>query len=190
MKLFDKLKYWSLGKKYQTCALNEEYLSCCALAIGVHGAHERIVELKKDDFFKEYPENIDACSEFYNQSFNEVLKHLEDLEKHHLKLLTTISSTTLQQMVYSNELTVFDELLGNMDISEEIHNELSAILHQRNKRKQQTGISENTGHIKMLLPFTFYLFQLTLRKVLLPELLPVVLSPASPKSKHSQGFLH
>ncbi len=148
VKLLDKLKHWSLGKKYQAYVLNEEYLSCCALAIGVLGARERLAELGKDDFFKEYPEGLAACGEFYNVSLNAILKRLDKLERNHLGLLTTISSTTLQQMVYSNELTAIDELLENMEISERIHSNLAAFFRQRitenSKRVYQKIIEDGT----------------------------------------------
>jgi len=131
MNFINRFRNWSFGKKHQAYILNQEYLSCCALAIGVLGARERLAELKKDDFFKDYPMGIEACGKFYDRSFNELLQRLKHLEENHLELLSTISSTTLQEMVYSNELTVIDELLENMEVSEEIHDELSAMFHQR-----------------------------------------------------------
>lgn len=130
-KLLDKLKYWIYGKKYHAYVLNQEYLSCCALAIGVQGARKRIAELKRDDFFKDYPEGLKICDGFYDKSFTEVLKRLKNLEKKHLKLLATISSTTLQQMLYSNELAVIDELLKNEEISERIYADLSIFFHRQ-----------------------------------------------------------
>lgn len=131
LRLLDRLKHWSCGRKYQAYILNEEYLTCCALAIGVLSARGRLAELGKDDFFKDYPESLEACGEFYNRSLNEVLKRLEKLEANHPDLLTTISSTTLQQMVYSNELTAIDDLLENMEISERIHRDLTVFFQQR-----------------------------------------------------------
>jgi Na+:H+ antiporter len=130
-KLMEKIKHWSFGKKYKAYLLNEEYLSYCTLAIGILVARERLAELKKDDFFKDYPEGIKVCDDFYKGNIDKVLKRVKIFRKNNLKLLATISATTLQEMVYSNELTVIDELLENMEISEEIHDELSGIFRQR-----------------------------------------------------------
>ena len=60
-----------------------------------------------------------------------MLKRVKIFRENNLKLLATISATTLQEMVYSNELTVIDELLENMEVSEEIHDELSGMFHQK-----------------------------------------------------------
>ena len=131
MQFINQLKHWSWGRKNLAYNFYEEYLVCCALAIGVLGARERLKELEDDDFFKDYPDTLKACEEFYSQSFKAVLERLEKLENNHLELLLTISSTTLQQMVYSNELNAIDELLENQEISENIHSELSAFFHKR-----------------------------------------------------------
>ncbi|MCK4981651.1 MAG: hypothetical protein KAS17_01945, partial [Victivallaceae bacterium] len=108
-----------------------EYLSYCTLAIGILAARERLAELKKDDFFKDYHEGIKLCDDFYEGNMEKILKRVKIFRANNVELLATISATTLQEMVYSNELTVIDELLENMEISEEIHDELSGMFHQR-----------------------------------------------------------
>jgi Na+:H+ antiporter len=138
-KLIEKIKHWSFGKKYKAYLLNEEYLSYCTLAIGILAARERLAELKKDDFFKDYSEGIKVCDDFYKGNMDKLLKRVKIFRENNVDLLATISLTTLQEMVYSNELTVIDELLENMDVSEEIHDELSASFHQK--------IAENSKHV-------------------------------------------
>ena len=129
----NRLRHWSFGKKNQAYTLNQEYLCCCALAIGALGARQRLTELRKDDFFKDYPEGIELCAEFYDRGFEQIRRRLKNLEEKHLELLPTIASTTLQQMVYSNELKAIDELLENGEISERIYSHLSTFFHQRIK---------------------------------------------------------
>jgi len=138
-KLIEKIKHWSFGKKYKAYLLNEEYLSYCTLAIGILASRERLAELKKDDFFKDYSEGIKVCDDFYKGNIDKLLKRVKIFRENNVDLLATISLTTLQEMVYSNELTVIDELLENMDVSEEIHDELSASFHQK--------IAENSKHV-------------------------------------------
>ncbi len=130
-KMIEKIKHWSFGRKYKAYLLNEEYLSYCTLAIGILAARERLAELKRDDFFKDYHEGIKLCDDFYEGNMEKILKRVKIFRKNNQKLLATISATTLQEMVYSNELTVIDELLENMEISEEIHDELSGVFRQR-----------------------------------------------------------
>ena len=129
-KLVEKIKYWSFGRKYKAHLLNEEYLCYCTLAIGIIVARERLAELKKDDFFKGHLRGIKVCDDFYKGNMDKLLKRVKIFRENNIELLATISLTTLQEMVYSNELTVIDELLENMDVSEEIHDELSASFHQ------------------------------------------------------------
>jgi CPA1 family monovalent cation:H+ antiporter len=129
-KIVEKLKYWSFGSRYKARLLNEEYLCYCALAIGIMAARERLAELKRDDFFKDYREGIKICDDFYKKNMDKLLKRVEIFRTDNVELLSTISFATLQEMVYSNELTLIDELLENMEISEETHDELSALLRQ------------------------------------------------------------
>ena len=129
-KFIEKLKHWTFGKKYKAHLLNEEYLSYSALAIGIMAARARLAELKKDDFFKGYLEGIEICDDFYKRNMERLLKRVKIFRANNIELLPIISMTTLQEMVYSNELTLIDELLENMEISEGIHDELSALFHQ------------------------------------------------------------
>ena len=129
-KIMEKIKYWSFGKKYKAYLLNEEYLCYSTLAIGIMAARARLAELKKDDFFKGYLKGIKLCDDFYKGNMEKLLKCVKTFRTNNIELLSTISMTTLQEMVYSNELTVIDELLENMEISEEIHEELFALFHQ------------------------------------------------------------
>ncbi len=131
IKMVEKFKYWSFGKKYKAYLLNEEYLCYCALSIGIMAARERLAELKRDYFFKDYLEGIRICDDFYKGNIEKLLKRIEIFRANNIELLSTINLTTLQEMIYSNELTIIDELLENMDISEEIHDELSALFHQK-----------------------------------------------------------
>jgi CPA1 family monovalent cation:H+ antiporter len=133
----NRLRHWSFGKKNQAYHLNQEYLCCCALAIGVLGARERLAELEKDDFFKGYPEGIEQCAKFYDKGFKQIQQRLKELEEKHLEIMSTIASTTLQQMVYSNELNAIEELLENEEISERIYSHLSAFFHQRIKENSK-----------------------------------------------------
>jgi hypothetical protein len=71
------------------------------------------------------------------KTLEEVLETIENLEKTHHKLLRTITSTTLQQMVYSTELKLIDELLANMEISSQIHKDLSSFFRQKIKLNSQ-----------------------------------------------------
>lgn len=128
-----RLKYWKSAKRYQAHVINAEYLSCCAIAIGISAARERLAELKNDDFFKDYPQGIHQCEEFFRKSFNRIQVRLESLEKVHRKLFMAMNTATLQQMLYSNELARIDDLLANEEISEHIYNELSAFFHKRIK---------------------------------------------------------
>ena len=128
-----RLKYWRSARRYQAHVINAEYLSCCAIAIGVSAARERLVGLRNDDFFKDYPEGIHQCEEFFSKSFNRVQARFESLEKVHRKLFMAMSTATLQQMLYSNELARIDDLLANEEISEHIYNDLSAFFHKRIK---------------------------------------------------------
>jgi CPA1 family monovalent cation:H+ antiporter len=136
--ILEKIRRLFKGKKYQAYVLNEDYLSCCALAICNLGARERLKGLVKDDFFKGYPGEVEKCKEFYDESFRQVSEYLDVLEAKHPDLLYSISYTTLQQMIYSNELKTIDELLENMEISEHIYNDLFTFFHQRirENRKQ------------------------------------------------------
>ncbi|MDD5697924.1 MAG: sodium:proton antiporter [Victivallaceae bacterium] len=127
------------GRKYRAYRLNEAYLNCCALAVGVLSAREKLAELRKNDFFKDYPEDIEKCAKFHEENLREVMRRLKDLETAHPDLLPAISSTILQQMAYSNELKTIDELLEDMEISERIHTELTALLRRR--------ISENRRRV-------------------------------------------
>jgi Na+:H+ antiporter len=129
--LIEKVKHWRFGKKYDAYLLNSQYLTYCTLAIGILAARARLAELKKDDFFKEYPEGIKGCDDFYKGNIDELLRRVKIFRENNVKLLKTISETTLQEMVYSNELTLIGELLENMDVSEEIHDELSVLFHQK-----------------------------------------------------------
>ena len=129
--MVENFKYWSFGKKYKAHLLNEEYLCYCALSIGIMAARARLDELKKDYFFKDYLEGIRICDDFYKGNIEKLLKRIEIFRANNIELLSTINLTTLQEMIYSNELTIIDELLENMDISEEIHDELSALFHQK-----------------------------------------------------------
>jgi hypothetical protein len=72
-----------------------------------------------------------VCDDFYKGNIEKLLKKIEIFRANNIELLSTINLTTLQEMIYSNELTIIDELLENMDISEEIHDELSALFHQK-----------------------------------------------------------
>ena len=136
-KLMEKLKYWTLGKKYKAHLLNEEYLCYCALAIGIMAARERLGELKKDDFFKDYHKGIKICDEFYKCILKDLMQKVEKFSTDNIELMSTISLATLQEMVCSNELTLIDELLENMEISDEIHDELSALFRQEIKRNSK-----------------------------------------------------
>ncbi len=129
-KIVEKFKYWTFGKKYKAHLLNEEYLCYCSLAIGIMAARERLSELKNDDFFRDYHEGIKICDDFYKRNIDKLMKKVEKFENDNIELLPTISLATLQEMVYSNELTLIDELLENMEISEEIHTELSALFRR------------------------------------------------------------
>jgi len=129
-KLVEKFKYRLFGKKYKAHLLNEEYLCYCALAIGIMAARERLAELKKDDFFKEYREGIKICDDFYKHNLEKLMQKVEMFRADNIELLSTISLATLQEMVYSNELTLIDELLENTEISQEIHTELSALFRR------------------------------------------------------------
>ena len=145
-KLLEKIKYWSFGKKYKAYLLNGEYLAYCTLAIGFLAARARLAELKKDDFFKGHSKGIKICDDFYKGNMDKLLARVKIFRANNIKLLATISHTTLQEMVYSNELTLIDELLKNMDVSEEIHAELSALFHQKiaeNSKKVYQKIVEN-----------------------------------------------
>ncbi|MBU8902848.1 MAG: sodium:proton antiporter, partial [Victivallales bacterium] len=132
-KFLEKFKHWSFGRKYKAYLLNEEYLAYCTLAIGILAARKRLAELKKDDFFRDYLEGINICDDFYKGNMDKLLERVKAFRASNVKLLTTISLTTLQEMVYSNELTLIDELLENTEVSEEIHSELSALFHQKIK---------------------------------------------------------
>jgi len=129
-RVIEKLKKMCFREKYEAHLLNEEYLSYCSLAIGIIAARAKLSELKKDDFFKDYPQGIKDCDDFYRGNMEKLLKRVKIFRAHNVELLATISSTTLQEMVYSNELTILDELLENMDISEDIYKELSVLFHQ------------------------------------------------------------
>ena len=132
-KLLEKFKHWSFGRKYKAYLLNEEYLAYCTLAIGILAARKRLAELKNDDFFGDYLEGINICDDFYKGNMDKLLERVKAFRASNIKILTTISLTTLQEMVYSNELTLIDELLENTEVSEEIHSELSALFHQKIK---------------------------------------------------------
>ncbi|MDD5727207.1 MAG: hypothetical protein PHV59_01465, partial [Victivallales bacterium] len=126
-----RLKYCESEKRCQAHVINAEYLSCCAIAIGALGALERLAALKKDDLYRDYPETIRQCEEFFHHGFNEVQSRLETLEKDYPDLFRSISAATLQEMVYANELAAIDELLARAEISDRIYAELSSFFHQR-----------------------------------------------------------
>ena len=145
-KIIEKFKNFSFGKKYKAHLLNEEYLCYCTLAIGILAARVRLTELTKDDFFKDYSEAIKICDDFYKGNLDYLLERIEIFNEKNIELIDAISFTTLQEMVFSNELTVIDELLENMDISEEIYNELASIFHQaiaENGKRVYQKILEN-----------------------------------------------
>ena len=149
-RLSDKLKYWFLGKKYKAQLLYEEYLCYCALAIGIMAARERLAELKKDDFFKDYREGIKACDDFYKQNLEKLMKKEEIFRADNIELIPTISLATLQEMVYSNELALLDDQLENMEISDQIHTELSALFCReiiRNAKEMYQKILEKQKDI-------------------------------------------
>jgi hypothetical protein len=148
--LTDKFKYWTLGRKYKAQLLYEEYLCYCALAIGIMAARERLAELKKDDFFKDYREGIKICDDFYKGNLNSLMKKVEVFRADNIELIPTISLATLQEMVYSNELTLIDELLENMEISEDIYDELSALFRReiiKNAKEMYRKILEEETEI-------------------------------------------
>ena len=132
-KFLEKIKYCSFGKKYKAYLLNAEYLSYCTIAIGILAARGKLAELKKDDFFKGHSKGIKDCDDFYKGNIDKLLERVKIFRANNVELLSTISMTTLQEMVYSNEVTLIDELLENMEVSEEIHDELSTLFHEKIK---------------------------------------------------------
>jgi len=132
-KFLEKIKYCSFGGKYKAYLLNAEYLSYCTIAIGILAAREKLAELKKDDFFKGHSKVIKDCDDFYKGNIDKLLERVKIFRANNVELLSTISMTTLQEMVYSNEVILIDELLENMEVSEEIHDELSTLFHEKIK---------------------------------------------------------